>query len=55
MAIANNTQIDVAMGKSKMIDLKNILKDKDLSYELKLKIVKVLVWTVMTRNTLRSD
>ena len=49
----------IAMGKSKMVDLKNIWKDKDLSYELKLKIMKVLVWTVMTYGaegwTLRSD
>ena len=42
-----------------MIDLKNIWKDKDLSHDLKLKIMKVLVWTVMTYGaegwTLRSD
>ena len=49
----------IAMGKSKMIDLKNIWKDKDLSHELKLKIMKVFVWTVMAYEaegwTLRSD
>ena len=49
----------IAMGKSKMVDLKNIWKDKDLSHELKLKIMKVLVWTVMTYGaegwTLRSE
>ena len=49
----------IAMGKSKMIDLKNIWKDKDLSYDLKIKIMKVLVWTVMSYGaegwTLRSD
>ena len=38
----------IGMAKSKMIDLKNIWKDKDLSYELKIKIMKVLVWTTMT-------
>ena len=42
-----------------MVDLKNIWKDKDLSYELKLKIMKVLVWTTMTYGaegwTLRAD
>ena len=49
----------IAMGKSKMVDLKNIWKDKDLSYSLKIKIMKVLVWTVMSYGaegwTLRSD
>ena len=48
----------IAMGKSKMKDLKNIWKDRDLSYELILKIKK-LVWTVMTYGaegwTLQSD
>ena len=42
-----------------MVDLKNIWKDKDLSYSLKIKIMKVLVWTVMSYGaegwTLRSD
>ena len=38
----------IGMAKSKMVDLKNIWKDKDLSYELKIKIMKVLVWTTMT-------
>ena len=33
----------IAMGKSKMVELKNIWKDKDLSFELKIKIMKVLV------------
>ena len=49
----------IAMGKSKMVDLKNIWRDKDLSFELKIKIMKVLVWTVMTYGaegwTLRTD
>ena len=38
----------IGMAKSKMVDLKNIWKDKDLSYELKIKIMKVLVWTTLT-------
>ena len=49
----------IGMAKSKMVDLKNIWKDKDLSYELKMKIMKVLVWTTMTYGaeswTLRAD
>ena len=49
----------IAMGKSKMVELKNIWKDKDLSFELKIKIMKVLVWTVITYGaegwTLRAD
>ena len=49
----------IGMAKSKMVDLKNIWKDKDLSYELKIKIMKVLVWTTMTYGaegwTLRAD
>ena len=49
----------IAMAKSKMVDLKNIWKDKDLSLKLKLKIMKVLVWTTVTYGaegwTLKSD
>ena len=37
----------IAQAKSKMIDLDNIWKDKDLSISLKLKILKVLVWTTV--------
>ena len=56
-------KIDVArrigMAKSKMVDLKNIWKDKDLSLKLKLKIMKVLVWTTVTYGaegwTLKSE
>ena len=43
------------MAKGKMVDLKN----KDLSLKLKLKIMKVLVWTTVTYGaegwTLKSD
>ena len=49
----------IGMAKSKMIDLKNIWKDKDLSFKLKLKIMKVLVWTTITYGaegwTLKSE
>ena len=42
-----------------MLDLKNIWKDKDLSTKLKLKIMKVLVWTTVTYGaegwTLKSE
>ena len=38
----------IAQGKTKMIALKNIWKDKDLSTNLKIKIMKTLVWTTMT-------
>ena len=38
----------IGIAKSKMIDLKNIWRDKDLSYKLKLRIMKVLVWTTVT-------
>ena len=38
----------IAQAKTKMISLKNIWKDKDLSYQLKMKIMKVLVWTTIT-------
>ena len=31
-----------------MIDLRNLWKDKDLSYQLKIKIMKTLVWTTIT-------
>ena len=37
----------IGMAKSRMIDLGNIWKDKDLSISLKLKILKVLVWTTV--------
>ena len=37
----------IARAKSKMIDLQNIWKDKDLSMSLKLRIMKVLVWTTL--------
>ena len=37
----------IAQAKSKMIDLDNIWKDKDLSLSLKLKIMRVLVWTTV--------
>ena len=37
----------IAQAKSKMIDLDNIWKDKDLSISLKLKIMRVLVWTTV--------
>ena len=37
----------IAQAKSKMVDLDNIWKDKDLSISLKLKIMKVLVWTTV--------
>ena len=47
------------MAKRKMIDLRNIWKDKDLSFPLKLKIMKVLVWTTITYGaegwTLRAE
>ena len=36
------------MAKSKMTDFKIIWQDKDLSFKLKLKIMKVLVWTLGT-------
>ena len=38
----------IALAKSKMINLKNIWKDKDLSNNLKMKIMKTLVWTTIT-------
>ena len=38
----------IAQAKTKMISLKNIWKDKDLSYQLKMKIMKVLIWTTIT-------
>ena len=37
----------IGMAKSRMIDLGNIWKDKDLSISLKLKILKVLVWATV--------
>ena len=37
----------IARAKSKMIDLQNIWKDKDLSIPLKIRIMKVLVWTTL--------
>ena len=47
------------MAKSKMVDLKNIWKDRDLSFKLKLRIMKVLVWTTVTYGaegwTLKSE
>ena len=49
----------IGMAKSKMLDLKNICKDKDLSSKLKLKIMKVLVLTTATYGaegwTLKSE
>ena len=38
----------IGMNKPKT-DLKNIWKDKDLSFNLKLKIMKVLVWTTISQ------
>ncbi|GFO44389.1 endonuclease-reverse transcriptase [Plakobranchus ocellatus] len=41
-----NTRI--GMAKKRMIDLNNIWKDKHIGKQLKIKLVKCLVWTVMT-------
>ena len=38
----------IARAKSKMIELENIWKDKDLSIPLKIRIMKVLVWTTLS-------
>ena len=38
----------LAMGKQRMVQLENIWKDKNISTSLKLKLLKCLVWTVMT-------
>ena len=38
----------IAQAKTKMVSLKNIWKDKNLPFALKLKIMKVLVWTTIT-------
>ena len=55
----NDVTRRIGMAKSKMLDLKNIWKDKDLSFNLKLKIMKVLVWTTVTYGaegwTLKSE
>ena len=49
----------IGMAKTKMVELKNIWKDKDLSFKLKLKLMKVLVWTTVTYGaegwTLKSE
>ena len=49
----------IGIAKGKMLDLKNIWKDKNLSFRLKLKIMKVLVWTTVTYGaegwTLKSE
>ena len=49
----------IGMAKRKMIDLRNIWKDKDLSFPLKLKIMKILVMTTITYGaqgwTLRAE
>ena len=49
----------IGMAKRKMIDLRNLWKDKDLSNQLKIKIMKTLVWTTITYGaegwTLRAD
>ena len=37
----------IARAKAKMLELENIWKDKDLSVPLKIKIMKVLVWTTL--------
>ena len=51
--------LSIGMTKSKMIDLKNIWRDKDLSFELKLTIMTVLLWTTITYGaegwTLKSE
>ena len=56
---ANDAARRIGMAKSKMVDLKNIWIDKDLSFNLKLKIMKVLVWTTVTYGaegwTLKSE
>ena len=41
-----NTRI--AMAKKRMVELNNIWKDKSINVQLKLKIMKCLVWTIMT-------
>ena len=38
----------LAMGKQRMVQLENIWKDKTISMQLKLKLMKCLVWTVMS-------
>ena len=38
----------LAMGKQRMVQLENIWKDKNISIKLKLKLMKCLIWTVMT-------
>ena len=47
------------MAQKKMIDLRNLWKDKNLSYQLKIKIMKTLVWTTITYGaegwTLKTD
>ena len=49
----------IAQAKTKMVSLKNIWKDKDLSPNLKIKIMKTLVWTTITYGaegwTLKSE
>lgn len=37
----------IARAKAKMIELENIWRDKDLSKALKIRIMKVLVWTTV--------
>ena len=37
----------IAMGKGNMVELRNVRKDDDLSFDFKIKIMKVLVWTVI--------
>ena len=49
----------IARAKSKMVDLENIWRDKDLSTALKIRLMKVLVWTTINYGaegwTLRAE
>ncbi|GFO02512.1 charged multivesicular body protein 6 [Plakobranchus ocellatus] len=44
----NDINARIGMAKKRMQDLVNIWKDKTLTLQLKIKIMKTLVWTVMT-------
>ncbi|GFN78854.1 endonuclease-reverse transcriptase [Plakobranchus ocellatus] len=44
----NDINARIGMAKKRMQDLVNIWKDKTITLQLKIKIMKTLVWTVMT-------
>lgn len=45
---SKDINIRIGMAKRRMIDLNNIWKDKSITNVLKIKIMKCLVWTIMT-------